>query len=184
LPYASSNHTGAEFYEIAYLELASHGSTPKTLYLDEVTTPLQAGKPYIFRATSNKLIVHYEGEKALSTINGNAGLTGTFEDIPLGNSILEGNYMIAQNKFWLCGPECSLRANRAYIERDALHDSTTPVAPMPGRRRVSMGAAGENAATGSEEMMIPIDQTIKIIEDGQLIIIRDGEKYNVHGMKL
>jgi hypothetical protein len=47
-----------------------------------------------------------------------------------------------------------------------------------------MGAAGENAATGTEEMMIPIDQTIKIIEDGQLIIIRDGEKYNVHGMKL
>ena len=184
LPYASSNHTGAEFYEIAYLELASDGITPKTLYLDEVTTPLQAGKPYIFRATSNKLIAHYEGEKALSTINGKAGLTGTFEDIPLGNSILEGNYMIAQNKFWLCGPECSLRANRAYIERDALHDSTTPVAPMPGRRRVSMGAAGENAATGSEEMMIPIDQTIKIIEDGQLIIIRDGEKYNVHGMKL
>ena len=184
LPYASSNHTGAEFYEIAYLELASDGSTPKTLYLDEVTTPLQAGKPYIFRATSNKLIAHYEGEKALSTINGKAGLTGTFEDIPLGNTILEGNYMIAQNKFWLCGPECSLRANRAYIEHNALHKNTTPVAKIPGRRRVSMGAAGENAATGTEEMMIPIDQTIKIIEDGQLIIIRDGEKYNVHGMKL
>ena len=184
LPYASSNHTGAEFYEIAYLELASDGITPKTLYLDEVTTPLQAGKPYIFRATSNKLIAHYEGEKALSTINGKAGLTGTFEDIPLGNTILEGNYMIAQNKFWLCGPECSLRANRAYIEHNALHENTTPVAKIPGRRRVSMGAAGENAATGTEEMMIPIDQTIKIIEDGQLIIIRDGEKYNVHGMKL
>ena len=184
LPYASSNHTGAEFYEIAYLELASDGITPKTLYLDEVTTPLQAGKPYIFRATSNKLIAHYEGEKALSTINGKAGLTGTFEDIPLGNTILEGNYMIAQNKFWLCGPECSLRANRAYIKHEPLHASTTPVAPIPGRRRVSMGAAGENAATGTEEMMIPIDQTIKIIEDGQLIIIRDGEKYNVHGMKL
>lgn len=184
LPYASSNHTGAEFYEIAYLELASDGITPKTIYLDEVTTPLQAGKPYIFRATSNKLIAHYEGEKALSTINGKAGLTGTFEDIPLGNTILEGNYMIAQNKFWLCGPECSLRANRAYIKHDPLHASTTPVAPIPGRRRVSMGAAGENAATGTEEMMIPIDQTIKIIEDGQLIIIRDGEKYNVHGMKL
>ena len=184
LPYASSNHTGAEFYEIAYLELASDGITPKTIYLDEVTTPLQAGKPYIFRATSNKLIAHYEGEKALSTINGKAGLTGTFEDIPLGNTILEGNYMIAQNKFWLCGPECSLRANRAYIEHNALHENTTPMAPIPGRRRVSMGAAGENAATGTEEMMIPIDQTIKIIEDGQLIIIRDGEKYNVHGMKL
>ena len=184
LPYASSNHTGAEFYEIAYLELASDGITPKTLYLDEVTTPLQAGKPYIFRATSNKLIAHYEGEKALSTINGKAGLTGTFENIPLGNTILEDNYMIAQNKFWLCGPECSLRANRAYIEHNALHENTTPVAKIPGRRRVSMGAAGENVATGTEEMMIPIDQTIKIIEDGQLIIIRDGEKYNVHGMKL
>ena len=185
LPYGSSDYTGAEFYEIAYLQLASDGITPANIYLDQVIT-LEAGKPYIFKATDSELVVYYEGAEALALVAGKAGLTGTFEDIPLGNTILEGNYMIAQNKFWLCAAGCWLDANRAYIKRDDLHASTTPVAPMPGRRRVSMGAAGENAATGSEDIMMPISnsKTMKIIENGQVIIIRDGEKYNMQGMKI
>ena len=185
LPYGSSDYSGAEFYEIAYLQLASDGITPANIYLDQVTT-LEAGKPYIFKATADELVVYYEGAEALAPMAGKAGLTGTFEAIPSTNDILEGNYMIAQNKFWLCAAGCWLDANRAYIEHDALHASTTPVAPMPGRRRVSMGAAGENAATGSEDIMMPISnsKTMKIIENGQVIIIRDGEKYNMQGQKL
>ena len=185
LPYGSSDYTGAEFYEIAYLQLASNGITPANIYLDQVTT-LEAGKPYIFKATADELVVYYEGAEALAPMAGKAGLTGTFEAIPSTNDILEGNYMIAQNKFWLCAAGCWLDANRAYIEHDALHASTTPVAPMSGRRRVSMGAAGENAATGSEDIMMPISnsKTMKIIENGQVIIIRDGEKYNMQGMKI
>ena len=185
LPYGSSDYSGAEFYEIAYLQLASDGITPANIYLDQVTA-LEAGTPYIFKATDSELVVYYEGAEALSPVAGKAGLTGTFEAIPSTNDILEGNYMIAQNKFWLCAAGCWLDANRAYIEHDALHASTTPVAPMPGRRRVSMGAAGENAATGSEDIMMPISnsKTMKIIENGQVIIIRDGEKYNMQGMKI
>ena len=185
LPYGSSDYSGAEFYEIAYLQLASDGITPANIYLDQVIT-LEAGKPYIFKATADELVVYYEGAEALSPVAGEAGLTGTFEAIPSTNDILEGNYMIAQNKFWLCAAGCWLDANRAYIEHDDLHASTTPVAPMPGRRRVSMGAAGENAATGSEDIMMPISnsKTMKIIENGQVIIIRDGEKYNMQGQKL
>ena len=184
LPYGSSDYSGAEFYEIAYLQLASDG-TPANIYLDQVTT-LEAGTPYIFKATDSELVVYYEGAEALSPEVGRAGLTGTFEAIPSTNDILEGNYMIAQNKFWLCAAGCWLDANRAYIEHDDLHASTTPVAPMPGRRRVSMGAAGENAATGSEDIMMPISnsKTMKIIENGQVIIIRDGVKYNMQGMKI
>lgn len=185
LPYGSSDYSGAEFYEIAYLQLASDGITPANIYLDQVIT-LEAGKPYIFKATADELVVYYEGAEALSPVAGEAGLTGTFEAIPSTNDILEGNYMIAQNKFWLCAAGCWLDANRAYIEHDDLHASTTPVAPMPGRRRVSMGAAGENAATGSEDIMMPISnsKTMKIIENGQVIIIRDGVKYNMQGMKI
>ena len=186
LPYGSSDYSGAEFYEIAYLQLASDGITPANIYLDQVTT-LEAGKPYIFKATSSELVVYYEGHEVMSPVEGKAGLTGTFEDIPTTNTILEDNYMIAQNKFWLCAAGCSLKANRAYIKYDALHASTTPVAPIPGRRRVSMGAAGENAATGTEDLMMPIinsDKATKIIENGQVIIIRDGVKYNMQGMRL
>ena len=110
-------------------------------------------------------------------------MTGTFTDIT-DESVLAGNYMIAHNKFWLCGTGCWLNANRAYIKHDALHASTTPVSPMPGRRRVYMGGAGENAATGTEDMIISNQQVQKVIENGQLIIIRDGVKYNVQGVRL
>lgn len=184
LPYGSSSYSGAEFYEIAYLELQADGVTPKGIWLDEVTGALEAGKPYIFKATSTLLIVNYEGDEELNPVAGKAGLTGTFEAIPTTNDILEGNYMIAQNMFWLCSTGCWLDANRAYIEHDALHASTTPVSPMPGRRRVYMGGAGENSATGTEDMIVPNQQVQKVIENGQLIIIRDGEKYNVQGVRL
>ena len=146
LPYGSSDYTGAEFYEIAYLEM--DGENPKTLWLDEVDGALEAGKPYIFKATSTLLIVNYEGDAELNPVAGKAGLTGIFEAIPTTNDILEGNYMIAQNRFWLCGADCWLDDNRAYINKDILHSNTTPIAEIPGRRRVSMGAAGENATTG------------------------------------
>ena len=188
LPYGSSDFTGAEFYEIAYLELEADGTTPKGIWLDEVTE-LEAGKPYIFKATASELVVYYEGEEALSPIEGAAGLTGTFsliEDLNTSDpsNTLEGNYMIADNKFWLCGTGCWLNANRAYIKHDALHASTTPVSPMPGRRRVYMGGAGENSATGTEDMIVPNQQVQKVIENGQLIIIRDGVKYNAQGVRL
>ena len=153
LPYGSSSYSGAEFYEIAYLELQADGVTPKGIWLDEVTGALEAGKPYIFKATSTLLTVNYKGEEALSPKEGVAGLTGTFsliEDLNTSDpsNTLEGNYMINENKFWLCGTGCWLNANRAYIEHDALHATTTPVSPIPGRRRVMMGAAGENTTTG------------------------------------
>ena len=187
LPYGSNNYSGAEFYEISYLQLKADGVAPKGIWLDEVIE-LEAGKPYIFKATSNQLVVNYEGDEVLSPIEGKAGLTGTFIDIPTTNTVLEGNYMINENKFWLCGTGCWLNANRAYIEHDALHATTTPVSPIPGRRRVMMGAAGENTTTGvdnlTEDGVVSTNQATKMVVNGQLIIIRDGVKYNAQGVRL
>ena len=172
LPYAANKYAGAEFYEIAYLELANDGVTPKTIWLDEVEGALEAGKPYIFRATSSQIRVICIGDEVLSPVEGKAGLTGTFTGIT-DESVLEGNYMIAQNKFWLCGTGCWLNANRAYIDKIELHNNTTPVSPMPGRRRVSMGAAGENTATGVDN----------ISDEGVTQINRTGT-YDVLGRKV
>ena len=186
LPYGSNNYSGAEFYEISYLQLKDDGVTPMGIWLDEVIE-LEAGKPYIFKATSNLLTVNYKGEEALSPVDGKAGLTGTFDGIT-DETVLQGNYMIADNKFWLCGAGCWLNANRAYIEHDALHATTTPVSPIPGRRRVMMGAAGENTTTGvdnlTEDGVVSTNQATKMVVNGQLIIIRDGVKYNAQGVRL
>ena len=186
LPYASSNYSGAEFYEVSWLRAEGANAG---LYLDEVVagTILEAGKPYIFRATGNLLTVYYEGDKVDAPVEGVNGLTGTFVEIrDLSSSdpsnILEGNYLIAENKIWLCETSCVLYPNRAYIKASGL--PKTEQALIPGRRRVCMGSSGENTETGTENALTPNVEVIKRIENGQVIIIRDGVKYNVQGQKM
>ena len=191
LPYASSNYTGAEFYEISYMELEADGVTPRGIWLDQVAddATLEAGKPYIFKGTSTLLTVYYEGDEVLNPVEGVAGLTGTFTKIVDLNTsdpsnTLEGNYMIDQNQMWLCGTGCWLNPNRAYIDYTTIHANTTPKSKIPGRRRVCMGTTGENTATGTENAVTPQVQVTKIIENGQVVIIRNGEKFNAMGQRL
>ena len=184
LPYGSSNYAGAEFYEISWMEM--NGTNPKGIWLDQVNGALTAGKPYIFKATDDKIAVAYEGTAVTSPIAGEAGLTGTFtliQDLGTSNSsnILEGNYMISGNQFLLCPAGCWLNANRAYIDATIIANHTTKKAEIPGRRRVCLGETSENEATGFENIVAPEGQAVKAIVNGQLIIIRDGVKYNVQG---
>ena len=182
LPYGSSNYSGAEFYEIAYAEIKDGDAIG--LYLDQIEegAALVAGKPYIFKATADILIVTYEGAIVDAPVAGDAGLTGTLVDIP-ANDVLVGNYIIAQNMFWDASAENYLNANHAYINKTILLQ-TEPKSLVPGRRRVSMGETSGNVATDVENSQLPMINSQKLIENGQLIIIRDGVKYNAQGQKL
>ena len=115
LPYGSSDYTGAEFYEVSSVEYG------KGLWLDQLAagTALAAGKPYIFRATAEKLAVVYKGEKKDSPVDGVNGLTGTFTDIA-ANSTLVGHYIIALNQIWVANDKNTLPAYRAYINADVV----------------------------------------------------------------
>ena len=150
------------------------------LWLDQLAagTALAAGKPYIFKATADKIVVAYEGAKKESPVAGVGGLTGTFTDIA-ENTDLVGHYIIAQNQIWVANELNTLPANRAYINATVVPKKVQP--EIPGRRRVCMG---ENAETGFENIVAPEGQAVKAIVNGQLIIIRDGVKYNVQGQKL
>ena len=174
LPNASSSFTGATFYEVSSLVYG------EGLWLNQLANGAQlvAGKPYIFQATATKIEVTYTGEAVGAPIEGANGLTGTFTDIA-ANGVLVGNYIIAENKVWVANDKNTLPANRAYI--NAADVPTTTQAEIPGRRRVLMG---ENAATGVDNIIAPEGQAVKAIVNGQLIIIRDGVKYNVQGQKL
>ena len=182
LPYASSSYSGAEFYEVSWLQKS--GETPVNLYLDQLAdgNQLVAGKPYIFRATSSELTVTCTGDAVDAPIpaDENNGLTGSFDAIPAGG-VLTGNYVVAQNKFWTATADAYAAENRAYINATIV--PTTEPAKVPGRRRVSLGAAGENAETGIDNI-ITTDTPVKVIENGQLIIIRNGEKFNAQGVRL
>ena len=181
LPYGSSSYSGAEFYEVSWLQKS--GETPVNLYLDQLAegTQLVAGKPYIFRATSTELTVTYTGAPVADPIDGANGLTGSFAAIP-ADDVLTGNYVVAQTKFWTATATAYAAENRAYIDKDDV--PYTEQKQIPGRRRVVLGAAGENAESGFEDIIAPEGKVIKVIENGQLIIIRDGEKYNVQGVRL
>ena len=173
LPFGSDDYTGAEFYEVAYL-VEGQG-----LWLDQLAdgVQLEAGKPYIFKATATELVVVSNATEVEDPVDGANGLTGTFSGIVAGG--LTGNYIIAENKVWVAGTGATLSANRAYI--DASLVPTTAKAQLPGRRRVCMG---ENAATGLDNITNGENTVIKTIENGQLIIIRNGEKFNAQGVRL
>ena len=185
LPYASSSYSGAEFYEISWMEM--DGTTPKGIWLDQVNGNLVAGKPYIFKATSTVLTVNCTGSAVANPAAGEAGLVGTFKLIQDSETSgdasnkLEGNYMISGNEFLQCGTSCWLNANRAYIDATIIANHTTKKAEIPGRRRVCLGETSENTTTGVDNNQLPNANIQKVIENGQLIIIRDGVKYNIQG---
>lgn len=146
LPYGAANYSGMTLYEIAYRDDAA-----KKIYLDEVTT-MQAGMPYIFHATSDNISVTYDNtvaDYAYGEENGLYGIRNETNNVAALNPDKE-EYIIYKNEISKCGANCGLRANRAYIIVSDI--STEAIAPMPGRRRVGMGYAEENAATGVENI--------------------------------
>ena len=177
LPKGSSTFTGASFYEIAGKEVEN--GNVKGITLASVDK-LEAGMPYIFQVDNNATLitVTYDEGKACETASNKNGLYGTFKYTAVG----KGFYIIEDGK-WLAQSDgtCWVDANRAYVNMEDVPDTYTK---MPGRRYIGMGVQGENEATGLDNTTAPEEQIIKVIENGQLIIIRNGEKYNVQGQKL
>ena len=149
----AGKYLGATFYEIAYME--KQNGNPYKIFFDEVTGELVAGKPYVYVADDEQIVAAFNEQYANAPIDGANGLTGTFGDIRdgavgLSSNILENNYVISDNKFWLCKGNCWLLANRAYIKKDIL-DNEPQKAPLPGRRRIEMGS-GQKVPTGVDNL--------------------------------
>ena len=172
LPNAAASTTGAIFYRVA-------GKEEGKVYLESVDA-LEAGVPYIFEATASTITVTYQGEAVAEAGTAN-GLVGTFVE----TTVPDGDYILYNNAFCTNEPAGTLnkiKENRAYLDMDAV----TGDAPqqMPGRRYIGMSVQGENAETGLENIIVPEGQAVKVISNGQLIIIRDGEMYNAQGQRL
>jgi hypothetical protein len=170
LPYASNSYDGAIFYRVA-------GKETGKVYLESVSE-LEAGVPYIFEKTASKIVVARNGAPVANAGSAN-GLVGTFTD---ETPVAAGNYILYNNQLRPSNGSAKVNANRAYLDMNAV----TGGAPqqMPGRRYIGMSVQGENEATGFENITAPEGQAIKVIENGQLIIIRGNEKFNAQGQKL
>ena len=142
LPYAvaAEDMAGAEFFCIAG-KVMKNGE-PQSIVLEQVTT-LEAGVPYIFSATSDKLIAAYSG-KAVAVAEEANGLIGSFE----GQDVAEGMYLIsAQNKVQLCGKGCKISGNRAYIDMNKVPEHS-------GEVGVNQRLISFEDATGISETMV------------------------------
>ena len=172
LPYASASTSGAYFYKVA-------GKETGKVYLKSVDA-LEAGVPYIFEATASQITVVYTGDPVVAPVNEDAnGLVGTFTD----NTVVdEGNYILKDNELSPSDGTAKVNANRAYLVMSEVSGGAPQ--PMPGRRYIGMSVQGENETTGLDNITNGENTTIKLIENGQLIIIRGGEKFNAQGQKL
>ena len=171
LEFGSTNYTGMELYEFVGKEEGSKA------YIASVTT-LEAGVPYIFRATASELAVYSDGTTVTEAGSRN-GLHGTFTN---DTEVAAGNYILKDNAICEALTTCYVNANRAYIVWGDIPDGAPQ--QMPGRKYIGMDVTGENEATGFENITNGENTTIKVIENGQLIIIRNGEKFNVQGVRL
>lgn len=112
----SGDFSGAVFYEIVGKKV-DENRMPTHLVLTPVTR-LEAGKPYLFQADDDEMILAYSGASVPVAAENN-GLIGSFDGIkPDASAELSGKYLLSNNKIVKCGTGCTLGSNRAYIDMD------------------------------------------------------------------
>ena len=177
LPYGCDDisSVGAIFFSVAGKVM--DGSKLKEIVLNEVSS-LEAGKPYIFYATSDQLNIPLSGEQATEAKREN-GLIGCYTVTKVSKS--DKCFILKDNKLY-CAKEHTYYAgeNRAYVIADDEMSEFDGSAAAPGKRQVRMAVEQEQTATGMEDVVMQ-GSNGKIIRDGQLYIYRDGQMYDVMG---
>lgn len=121
LPYGGTI-SGAKLYAIEGKQMENN--EVKSISLVEVDK-VEAGKPYIFQATAEKLVVYYEGDIQATAGNDN-GLLGSYN----GTAVEAGNYVISNNTVKKCGANSKIGQNRCYINMDNVSEKTASAAAL------------------------------------------------------
>ena len=137
---------------------------------------LEAGVPYIFKATADQIAAYCDATVADEAGNHN-GLYGTFDD---NTVVANGNYIIHENALCEVTATSWVNANRAWVVMDEV-PSGEPT-PMPGRKYITVEVTGESEATGVDNITTG-ENAVKTIVNGQLVITIDGVQYNAQGVR-
>lgn len=113
LPYAVDAASGAEFYSIESIEENGH------IVLGSALSELEAGKPYIFKATASSIVCPYVGS-AVSAPAADDYLTGVFADTqaPVGAYVMQKNDGVL-GFYQVDDVQPTVKANRAYLTVDS-----------------------------------------------------------------
>ena len=158
---------GAELYELVKAETDG-------VLLGSVNK-LEAGVPYIFKATADQIAAYCDATVADEAGNHN-GLYGTFDD---EITVAEDDYILYENKLCPSDGTAKVKDHRAYVVWGEIPTTHTP---MPGRRYIGMSTQGENEATGVDNITTS-ENAVKTIVNGQLVITIDGVQYNAQGVR-
>ena len=183
LPKASADLSGAGAVFFAVAGKVMNGSQLQEIVLDEVTA-LEAGKPYVFLAEADEIAIPLTGDAAGEPDNSSSnGLIGSFTVTSVGSSVYK--FILSNNKLYCAKDQVYyVGENRAYFKIDEMSEFGG-AAPAPGRRRVRMVTEESQVATGIEQSAISNQPSAqKKVVNGQIVIIRNGEMYDLTGQRL
>ncbi len=159
-----------KFYGGTLYNIADKGDN--SIVLEEAGEEMVAGKPYIFRSNAATVYAMFSSETTADAGNAN-GLHGVYSQTDASNDWC----VVYNNQYWNVNSDnVKVGANCAYFVLSEINAQ----ANVPGRRRITMNANGTNTATGVDNVENAA-QSVKMIENGQVIILRNGQKYNVAG---
>ena len=182
LPFTIDADEIGKAYQVT--SISDAGAEGFNMVFSEVTE-LVAGQPYLI-----------EPKDLTNPIFENVTIsyTGNGETVAATNSVLNfemvgvingggktelGQYWVGDNGYFYNGDGTSTTAKLGLRVLFNITDKNDQ--PVNIRARV---VVGENTTTGLDNITNGENTTIKVIENGQLIIIRNGEKFNAQGQRL
>lgn len=169
--------------ELIYMSSASISDDVLVLYFEPATS-IYRGTPYLIKTTktvSNPVFtdVEIKEETGQSTVCDNADFIGTF--IKRTISANEDNLFLGSgNKLQFSDNDVTIKGMRAYFK--VKNSSGTPIRHARIVEQSEVVTELE-LINGEWQDIKAANGTIKTIENGQLILIRDGKRYNVMGIR-
>jgi hypothetical protein len=160
-------------------ELMGKDEQGKIVFATVTDNHMAPGKPYLFEATSNEMRFYNTGETPATEPDNSGAMKGSFSNYVLYE--LDGVCYFNGRELWSCSnlTQLNIIANRAYVQLNDVQPIQNST-PAPGRRFITMGVFGQNAATSIEGLNAG-DQPVKVMIDGQLYILRGEKMYNANG---
>ncbi len=172
-------------FVIKEFEYSEEGADGVNVYLTQVSS-IEAGKPYFIRyagePSDERLtpLVFRNVTVARSTpadvTDGDFTPHGIFNPYPLVANDVTTLFLSSANTLYYPSADGTMNGFRAYIKIGGAMSA-------PVRRGAPIRICeSKNVATGISQTENGASQTVKLIRDGQLLIIRDGKTYNAQGL--
>ena len=174
----TKTHFGNTVSVIKFVQLDKDENDDLVLLFDEALG-MAAGKPYVITPSVSVDGFVVNDVDIKNTVN-NITQTTTGASVTMEAILSASKNAKTNGKYWLASNTYLYNTSAALKSLRAVFDITTQ-SNMPPRVRI---AQSENVETGLDNNQLPISNIQKLIVNGQLIIIRDGVKYNVQGQKL